>query len=450
VLACAPGSGRAPAIPDPDASAMEPRVRAAIADARRAVTAQPRLAPAWGHLGAVFDVHGLYPEAVACYRRARELDPAEFAWAYLLAIVRDVDGAGTDEVEALFAAAAQLAPDYPQVWFRMGHARSLRGDLARAADAFRRAIQLDPRFGPAHRGLGQVLLAAGHPDQALAPLGVAAELLPEDGSTMSSIVQALRHSGQAVQAREVAARAAGLSAQQAIADPVVAREVTAHGASSAHLMDRAESLLARGDHAAAARLLEAVLETRPAEAHVHYALGVALAGTGREDEAQSLQRRALGLDPAHVAAHVELARLLERQVRLDEALQVCRRAHAVAPLDPAVLATLARLLLRSGDDRGAIEVYEDLAGLAPLEPLELSNWGNALLREGRPEQAIERYREALRLDPVHANAHHNWGLALERTGRTGEALEHYRAAIAIDPSHPARERIEQLRSRPDR
>ena len=76
-------------IPDPTASDMEPRVRACVDTARRAVQSKPESALAWGEFGTVCDAHSFHEAAVVCYQQARTLAPRDFRWAYFAAIVAD-------------------------------------------------------------------------------------------------------------------------------------------------------------------------------------------------------------------------------------------------------------------------------------------------------------------------------------------------------------------------
>ena len=107
-------------VPDPDTSAMQPRGAARLRSARQEVLKQPGSAEAWGSFGAVCDAHQLYDEAALCYRRARALAPGDFPWPYLLANIREFQGAAADDVAALLREAAQLEPDFPPVFFRIG------------------------------------------------------------------------------------------------------------------------------------------------------------------------------------------------------------------------------------------------------------------------------------------------------------------------------------------
>ena len=66
---------------------------------RQAVLAAPRSGTAWGELAMAFDAHDTSAEAVACYRRAMELDPTDARWPFLLAEqLNRRSGTGADKV----------------------------------------------------------------------------------------------------------------------------------------------------------------------------------------------------------------------------------------------------------------------------------------------------------------------------------------------------------------
>jgi tetratricopeptide (TPR) repeat protein/tRNA A-37 threonylcarbamoyl transferase component Bud32 len=63
-----------------------------------------------------------------------------------------------DEAKALVGSALRLAPEHPLAWYLQGETQELGGDYAAAQEAFQRAVELDPGFGPARYHLGRVLL----------------------------------------------------------------------------------------------------------------------------------------------------------------------------------------------------------------------------------------------------------------------------------------------------
>jgi tetratricopeptide (TPR) repeat protein len=248
LLATACGPGEPPGLPAPDIAGLEPEVRELLLATGEAVVGSPDAAEAWGRLGAAYDAHGMLREATDCYRRARELAPQDFRWAYLLAIVREAQGAEADECIRLFESAAPLRPRYAPTWVRLGQALSQRGRAAEAGEAFARATALEPA---------------------------------------------------------AATNATGGS----VSDPVRRLEVEALGASSQHEIDRALRAGAHGDYHAALRHLEAAAAVRGDDPQVLHLLGVAHSRLGEASAAAAALERALALEPEHEEARAELQRV---------------------------------------------------------------------------------------------------------------------------------------------
>ena len=167
----------------PDTAAMQPRVAARLIETHRTVLQNPTSAEAWGRLGAVCHTHELYTEAATCYRRAGALAREEYRWPYLLAMVRQKQGAAWEEVDALFTVAAELRPDYAPTYVYLGRGRLTHGRAREAAAAFEQALAVEPALAAAHRGLGQTRLAMDDPTRAVAHLRDAARLGPEDSAS---------------------------------------------------------------------------------------------------------------------------------------------------------------------------------------------------------------------------------------------------------------------------
>ena len=420
---------------------MEPLVVRVLKETRQAVLDDPGRAEAWGRYGGALHAHKLHREAGRCYERAAALDPEEFEWAYLRAVLREAEDAPPEELARLFGSAAELRPRYAPLHLRLGQALSAHGRYEEARESFLRAIELSPELAPAHRELGQALLASGEPGRALDPLRRAAELAPDDAAVHSALGRARMLTGDEDLARHSANRARRLQAEHGFPDPVVEQRVRALGASARHWFARAELRLDRGDPAGAVRDLLMVEKVRPDDPDVLYLFGVAYRGVGDGDRAKEYLSRALEIRDEHVPARLELGRVLIGEGRIDEAVEHLGRTREIAPDDPAALVSLARALARQGEIDAAIELFEEVTRLVPWDPRTRLNLGTAWLRKGDVDRAAAQFEEAVDLDPDFADARYRLGAALERLGRTDEARAHYEAAVRIDPDHPAGERL---------
>jgi tetratricopeptide (TPR) repeat protein len=101
------------------AAFTDPPVRRIIEGKRQAVLATPRSGAAWGELGMAFDVHDASTEAMACYRRAMDLDADDARWPFLLAEQlnwRSHAETNKEEAVRLYQRAADCPPSAHSHW----------------------------------------------------------------------------------------------------------------------------------------------------------------------------------------------------------------------------------------------------------------------------------------------------------------------------------------------
>ena len=334
-------------IPNPDTAPMQPRVAQLFGEARQAVVRRPDSAEAWGRFGAVYDAHGLYDGAIACYRKALALAPNDFRFIYNLGMVLEWSGDTSDEPLNLLQTAVRLEPDYPPVFVRLGDTLARAGRRREARDAYRRATELDPNFAIAHRSLGQVLLALDDVNTALAHLERAAQLMPNDGLVFAALAQSYLRLGQRQLADAAVEKSRRLPSNLALPDPI-RYWVVSLGISSEICYERGKGLLRAGDYVGAIADLTIVEEVRPDNPHVQLYLGTAYLKTGQQELARAHLFKAVQLKDDLVQAHARLGSLLSAQGQLDEAIRHYRRALFYAPNDADLQASLARALARDG------------------------------------------------------------------------------------------------------
>lgn len=137
------------------------------------------------NLGGAYVLLGRYAEAVAVLERASRLAPGEsMVWCNLGAALLGLPGERTDEdrrraIEA-FRHALDLDPKAPNVAYNLGLIHRELGDWAEAARCFALAIDANPDDGDARTLLGSMraLLAGGPPDEGFASGGAGGQLLP--------------------------------------------------------------------------------------------------------------------------------------------------------------------------------------------------------------------------------------------------------------------------------
>jgi tetratricopeptide (TPR) repeat protein len=346
------------------------------------------------------------------------------------------------EAIALYRLAAGLAPDDVQWTYLRGVLHEERGEAAEAEAAFRAVVAGAPGLGHAWFRLGELAFKAGRLDEAAAAYARARDAAPEPPFVPP-----------------------GGGPRQPAPLPLYAR------------LGLARVAIDRGDPAAAARDVRAILEAYPAFGPARGLLGEAERRTGtgpapstrlasrpyvppadpRLDAVvassrhtdvllkhaglaaragdtawrEFLLQRAHDAGPDDLNVLMELSALRQSQGRLAEAFAVLQRHEALAPGDHhalvqqgKVLADLGRLAEAEAVLRRAVAVRDTTAQF---------NLGAVLDQLGRWDEARARYEQALAIDPFNTSALNNLASGLDRHGATAAALALFERAIAIAP-----------------
>ena len=137
-----------------------------------------------------------------------------------------------------------------------------------AEEAFRAALALDPDHPPAALGLGQLLVDAKQPAEAIAYLRIAKDSDKVGAAAVALLARALRDTGQ----RDAAEQVLREASQRFPDDYRI-------------LVERADVLNEQGDYTAAIDLLRPLVEAGSKRREVRYAYAIALRGTGAAEEA---------------------------------------------------------------------------------------------------------------------------------------------------------------------
>ncbi len=211
---------------------------------------------------------------------------------------------------------------------------------------------------------------------------------------------------------------------------------------------------------------------------LHFYLGEALAGLGRQREAEGSYARSIAIMPAFTQAHVRLADARIARKDLKGALAALDQGQKDAPNEPVLFDREGQVWQTLGDGARALTAYQKVAELAPkdalvrwrmgelrlaqrepdaalalfqqataLDPAVADYWnslGMVLGGSGRNDEAAQAFRQAIERDAKNARYAYNLGLVLQRAGRT-DAREWFTRTLALDPSfRPARERLAEL------
>jgi tetratricopeptide (TPR) repeat protein len=95
----------------------------------------------------------------------------------------------------------------PEEWMDEGNGALALGELERAVDCYRRAVELDPEFFDGWQALGMALVKTNRPAEAVEALKRAVELRPDDQMAWSSLSLAYGRNHQIPEAEDAGAKA---------------------------------------------------------------------------------------------------------------------------------------------------------------------------------------------------------------------------------------------------
>ncbi|HID11077.1 MAG TPA: DUF5107 domain-containing protein [Candidatus Latescibacteria bacterium] len=265
-----------------------------------------------------------------------------------------------------------------------GHEKRQEEDEAERL--YKKALEKDPGFSPAHKGLGTLRYKAGRLREAEEHLRRASDRSPHDPEVHYLLGAVLKE---------------------------------------------------LGDLSGAEDELWAAFRDRGCGPPALYILAELAAGEGDYGKAEGLLRRVLALDPEDVRAWGLLAAVLRLQGRAGEASDVAREALDRDPLDLLASWELWRATGREEDReafrrllRGEVQLYLELA--SDYEDAGL--WG----------EAVQVLQEALDAAPEHPLVYYHLGYCLEQAGENGG--EYYERARKAPPDYVFPHRLEDMRA----
>jgi len=301
--------------------------------------------------------------------------------------------------------------------FRGGVAAQQRGELERAAEAYRQAIEAEPRFAEAHANLGAVLARLGQYDQAVLSYDRALRINPQLNGARLNLGLAHYRAG---------ALTAAIDAFKAAyaADPSLLQARQLLGL----------VLVEAGKGAEAIPHLEASAQTAPDEPAVLFGLGRAYArlGDGRADAvADRLARTRDGLPLWHQLRGL----VLQQADRHDEALAAFEAASALNDALPRLFVNIGVSRLALGDHGAARRAFE--TALARSDRDAAAHVYLAWLDEqdDRLVDAQRHAEQAVTLDPDLAESRGLLGRVLLKAGSTSAAVAHFERAVTVDPQN---------------
>jgi tetratricopeptide (TPR) repeat protein len=310
---------------------------------------------------------------------------------------RDFDGASTIYRDALAA-----NPEWAEGWWRLGTNLYETDDFANAAQAFAKAVRLQPQAGIAVLMLGLSEAKIGHHADALEHIRAGKRFLTSDQPPQLRKVAVfteglmLLHGGQFEEAQTVLGKLAaegvadedltvalGLSvlrirpsnypAANATARRIVTRAGQAELASAQNKSEALESY--RG-------LAKDFADVR----NVQFAFGRYLLNRNREDEAIEAFKREVQNSPSHLLARLAIAEV-SLKLHLPGGLEYARQAAEQHPEVPLTHALLGELLLQENQVEPAVRELEMARDAMPKDARIYWTLARAYMAAGRLQEA---------------------------------------------------------------
>lgn len=286
--------------------------------------------------------------------------------------------------ETLFTHALAVTTNNAEAWLHLGLALHESGQVSRALECYRNAIQIEPGFLEAQNNLGIALVRLDRADEALEHYAGALRLRPGSAQLHNNLGLTLAHLGR--------------------------WEEAIH------------------EYSEAVRLDPEYPETRNN-------LGHALSALGKLDEAMVQLRRAIELRPDLAEAHYNLANALNLSRHLEEAITEYRISTRLKPRLSEAQDRLSSALLSLGRADEAVAAGRNAVRQQPARSDFHLHLAQALRASGNLDQAMVEYQTVLRLNPALAGAHYELADLLAQNGRCPDAIVHYQAGLQTAPEN---------------
>jgi tetratricopeptide (TPR) repeat protein len=334
----------------------------------------------------------------------------------------------------------------------LGRAYEAQHRYAEAQDAYRRAIELEPKRASLHNSLGVDLLKQGHREGAVREFRIALEVDPANqtaAANVATISLQQKNYAQAIKYYELARSlrpddpetllgltAAYFSAGDSSRALVTAKSLSGSSAAVAPIHFSLGLLLAE-NHAyreAVAEFEKAAKDGPPAP-ELWLNLGQARSHLGKFGEARASYFKAIELNPEDAAPYVWIGADYLAQNQGPHAIVWLMRAAQMDAKRPETLYLLGTALVNEHYYETA-QVY--LGKYTALRAQDAKGWlllGDSYLRDEQLEKALGSYQKALALVPGLASAHYLVGYTYYGLKDLASAKKYLLETLRLDPAY---------------
>jgi tetratricopeptide (TPR) repeat protein len=316
----------------------------------------------------------------------------------------------------------RTAPDDYHALDLLGVVRVLQHRDVEAEPLFRRAVQKNAAFAPAHAHLGLLYLQKERADDAVPQLREALRIDSARTDASGALVQILRDQSKTAVAAGDSKRSLGLlreARNYAPDNPDVQFE---YGAIALRLSLWQDAIAA----------FQQTLKLRQNDPAAVYSLGRAFLGEWKIEEAREQFARYVEARPDSAPGHCALGMTLAALESTQEAREQFERSIALAPEQTESYFRLGLIELNMKElDEGAAN-FRMVLTRDPKHTGALSGLGRVAFEQKRYSDAIELLQRALAIDDSSREAHYYLGLTFVRLGRKEEGDSQLQIATRLE------------------
>lgn len=289
---------------------------------------------------------------------------------------------------------------------------------------FRRAINTGHKLAGPHINLA-LLGGLDHPSEAIAELGEALAIVPDNEQAVALLHQIAKS------AAEAALKADNKGKATAILEKAIA--VRPHDAEL--LYDAGFIAYECGLYESADRSLTEALKLQPTYPEATYALARTYLAENLAKPAEDQMRKYIRFKPEDATAHYGLGYILLTEQRVDEAKAAFQKSLELQPDQSESLFELGEIAERQGEPEAAEQDFAKVLTRDPRHGGALTEIGVLAYRAANYEKAKTDLESAIQSAPAYQKAHYYYALTLSRLGQKTEAEREFALAKSLQKEH---------------
>jgi Tfp pilus assembly protein PilF len=356
--------------------ALDARQYQAAADNfTKALAADPKDFTAHFNLAFAFSMLNRDADAIAEYRKTLELKTGLYQAELNLGILLLRQKQAADAAPHLAAAVSQKPKEF-RPNFYLAEAQRANGDMQKAEETYKTALEIDPKSGGAELGLGETLAKEDRLADAAPHFKKAAELDPHFRDALLELASLYEQKKQPNEAIEIY--------RQFPENPGAQERVGA-------------LLFDAGRYADAVTHFEAAVKASPTAAN-RVALAQAYIKNKQPEKAMPVVRQVLAADPKNYDLRMLYGRMIRDERKFPEAARQFLEAAQIKPNSAETWSELANVLVLAEDYGAALAALDRVAALHAEKPGHVYLRAIVLDKTRQLKPALESYRRFLAMD----------------------------------------------------